>query len=73
MSLCLKVQKNGTGEHIPPPRPKQGLTLVPFSAQLERIFWDRGARRVNVARVKGVSGGVEGVHGVFECFRHGSS
>jgi len=33
---------------------KQGLTLVHFSAQLERFLWDRGARRGCVARVKGV-------------------
>jgi hypothetical protein len=31
----------------------QGLTLVHFSAQLERFLWDRDARRDCVARVKG--------------------
>jgi len=37
----------------------QGLTLVHFSAQLERFVWDRGcARRDCVARVKGVLGAV---------------
>jgi hypothetical protein len=41
----------------PPPR-QQGLTLVHFSAQLERFVWDRGARRGCVGRVKGVSWGV---------------
>jgi hypothetical protein len=43
----------------------QGLTLVHFSAQLERFVWDRGARRDCVARIKGVLGGVKGVKGVF--------
>jgi len=33
---------------------QQGLRLVHFSAQLERLLWDRGARRDCEARVKGV-------------------
>ena len=28
-----------------PADPRQGLTLVHFSAQLKRILWDRGASR----------------------------
>jgi hypothetical protein len=39
----------------------QGLTLVDFSAQLECFLWDRGARGVSTARLKGVLGGVYGV------------
>jgi hypothetical protein len=34
----------------------QGLTLVHFSAQLERFAWDTGARRACVPRIKGVLG-----------------
>ena len=34
----------------------QGLTLVRFSAQLERFSWDGGALRGCVAHVKGVLG-----------------
>ena len=37
---------------------KQGLTLVHFSAQLERFYGIGGARRGCVARVKGLLGGV---------------
>jgi hypothetical protein len=36
----------------------QGLTLITFSAQLERIYRIGGARMGCVARVKGVLGGV---------------
>jgi hypothetical protein len=36
----------------------EGLTLVHFSAQLERFVWDRGARRGRVDRVEGVFEGV---------------
>jgi len=49
---------------------QQGLTLVHFSAQLERFVW--GARRGCVARVKGELG-VFGVCRVFYCVGHGSS
>jgi len=35
---------------------RQGLTLVHFSAQLERFVWDRGARKGCVARVEGMLG-----------------
>ncbi len=36
---------------------RQGLTLVHFSAQLERILWDRGAFRGCLEGVWQVSGG----------------
>ena len=47
----------------------QGLTLVHFSAQLERCLWDRGcgARRGRLTRIEGVLDGVEGVQGVSAC------
>jgi hypothetical protein len=41
---------------------RQGLTLVHFSAQLERFVWIGGARMDCVAHIfKGVLGGVQGV------------
>jgi hypothetical protein len=48
----------------------QGLTLVHFSAQLERFVHLYGigvARRACVARVKKAVGGVQGVQGVCLC------
>jgi hypothetical protein len=37
--------------------PRQVLTLVHFSAQLEGVVWIGGARRCCVVHVKGVLGG----------------
>jgi hypothetical protein len=48
---------------------RQGLTLVHFSAQLERFVWDGGAHTGGIARVRGCSGCV----GWFVCVSHGSS
>ena len=45
----------------------QGLTLVHFSAQRERFLWGVGCAE---SLLRGISGGVEGCHGVFGvCFR----
>ena len=46
----------------------QGLTLVHFSAQLERILWDRGAFRGCLQVVWEVSGGVMVYQGVFRVY-----
>jgi hypothetical protein len=44
--------------------PRQGLTLVHFSAQLKRILWDRGAFRDCLGGVLEVSGGIKEYQGV---------
>jgi len=45
----------------------QWLTLVHFQLNLSAFYAIAGSRRGCVARVKGVSGGVQGVYGVFVC------
>jgi len=49
----------------------QGLTLLHFSAQLQRFLWDRGCIQGCLGGVYPVSGGIGGVHGAL-CVRNGS-
>ena len=46
---------------------RQGLTLVHFSAQLQRFFWDRGCASGLCSPFKGVLEGVQVVYDAFEC------
>jgi hypothetical protein len=56
-------------QHEGEPAAHQGLTLVHFSAQLERILWDRGAIRGCLRGVLEVSGGVKEYQGLVKvCF-----
>jgi hypothetical protein len=46
----------------------QGLTLVHFPAQLERILWERGAFRGYLRDAQEVSGGIQEYQGVFRVY-----
>ena len=53
---------------IATPTVNQGLALVHFSAEFQRILWDRGAFRGCLGGVKVVSGGIKEYHGVLRVY-----